>query len=302
MRELFYAAAKATTEVDYRKNVKEIKPLPKVPACTWSIFQCDRSRLGHTTSNIVESFNSAIVEARKAPNCIVLLIQIANLIAKWYSDNKQIYFNLYTNFCSSLLNEARIGAQLVEHSVTNDKKNEHHFADGSVVLNGVCSCKFSKEFHMGCKHLLKITNRAWFDNRYTSDNYQKMYSRDNIVVRSETLAFAEPEAVHPFSSSKRMPGRPKTARIQSSFEKAMKKATKRAEKEKKQQLKVHEEKKEVRKTEKVPHMSVMETRASKKKKEIEKKRKLCERNASGGKRKRGRAKGEGNPRKKVRIE
>lgn len=184
-------------------------------------------------------------------------------------------------------------------------KNKKHYGDGSIVSNGVCSCKFRKEFNMDCKHMFQATNRVWYDRRFTGENYENMYSCETIVVRSESMVFSEPDAVHPFSSSKRMPGRPKTARIRPMREKAMKKAVNKARREEKENTKHKGDRKEemnARDTKKALQSCAMETRASSKRKGTENARKRGGRNASGLKRKRGSEKGEGNTRKRMRTE
>ena len=101
LKTFLFAAAEATTEADFNKALDGIKGISE-NALKWLLNHAHPQywadlyflgkRYGHTTSNIAESLNAAILEAREKP-IIEMFESIPHQLMAWFEERRQIDSN-----------------------------------------------------------------------------------------------------------------------------------------------------------------------------------------------------------------
>ena len=119
LRQLLWDAAHAITPEGYNNALKKMSAI--TPECVswllehakpehWAESRFDGNRYGHITSNIAESINSWLLDAREKP-ILTMLEQIRHQLMEWFVAHRQIDQNTEGLLVSS-------AAKTIKHTLT----------------------------------------------------------------------------------------------------------------------------------------------------------------------------------------
>ncbi|KAL0230951.1 hypothetical protein GEMRC1_010356 [Eukaryota sp. GEM-RC1] len=199
----------------------------------WVEFMFPGNRWGHTTSNVVESFNAAINEARQQP-IVQMFETIRAMLARWFvtrrKEAREIAFPLVPR-ASKILEERLLLVRNLRHVEVDI--NEYEVYDEGRVFNvnvedKSCTCCDAKE-GIPCSHLLLLLSATgsrrieYCANQHTTLFYFRTYegrilSVDDVQLRHYLLDDDVEGIVSGPPIAKPRVGRPKIVRMKKKAE------------------------------------------------------------------------------------
>ena len=201
----------------------------------WAEIYFHGRRYGHLTSNIAESLNAWILEARELP-IMAMLERIRQQLMKWFTERRGkevetqgLLVSKIALEIKSLTTRARRYRYLQSTDTTYEVQSAETLREYLVNLETrSCSCRLWQSYGYPCGHALSIilslkeNPQAYAEKFYTLEFYRKVYQHAIIhpltLDHSQPLLYQEPEeneesddddenVVLP-PSTKRPPGRP----------------------------------------------------------------------------------------------
>jgi len=252
LREWLWKAARATSaEIfnDCMDKMKGIAPnsvawlLLHAPPKHWAEFYFPGHRYGHITSNIAESLNASILEAREKP-ILAMFEQLRHHLIQWFNVRREIDIDMDGILVSKVANEIKsvlaFGARRYRSlGVTNDvyeifstEKQRNYVVQLQVRK---CTCWGWQTSGIPCSHALAVSlwreddPQTYANDFFSLDAYRGTYANvifpPNVDAADRVEEYMEllnsesndDEAVLP-PSTRRLPGRPKKRRIRSAIE------------------------------------------------------------------------------------
>lgn len=208
---LLWKAARAVTEEAYSDVMKEMADInPKAAAwftgyadpMYWSDAFCGGSRYGHYTSNISESANAWLREAREKP-LVEMLEDIRRKLMGWFQTRREEGQNasaecgdplaLVPDAASLLAVAERFGRTQYSHrrsnesvfEVTNISTERNRIVD---IQLRTCSCKEWQQFGIPCRHAahcllyMRKDLRRYVEEAYRLSSYAATYAGDILPI------------------------------------------------------------------------------------------------------------------------
>jgi hypothetical protein len=224
---LFWRAARAKTEADFegilaQMPLETVTYLREISPAKFAVWAFPRPRYRHDTSNIAESINSHIGEARDLPvfNAIIWLWDW--VMGKVFSrSRRQQKTTRITNFALDYL---KVNQALQTNWQFHESDNGvgtvvTRFARNTVDLNKkMCTCGEFQDRQMPCKHALALCKEQYLEREdyvskiYSMNAYRKTYGLPLPSIMADNLPKDEACQAPP---KLRAIGRPRTARIRS---------------------------------------------------------------------------------------
>ncbi|KAK3194153.1 hypothetical protein Dsin_025463 [Dipteronia sinensis] len=188
--ELFQRAARAYRQVDYDREMEELKKLHKnayeyvleIGPHKWSRVYCPRRRFSMMTTNVAECLNSCLRFARKL--LVMTLAEfIRNMLQKWFYNRHQAAVNMRSQLIDAA--HAEILERIAECNIFLVKLRGDQWTVN--LLEKICTCKVFDLDHLPCAHALAAARERNLD--YTSlcaDYYKKEVLADaySILIMS----------------------------------------------------------------------------------------------------------------------
>jgi hypothetical protein len=256
---LLYKAAKATTEEEFNAHIQEMRNIN--PQSVQWLFQDANhprhwaecyfpgQRYGHITSNIAESLNSWLAEAREKP-ILAMFEQIRHQLMKWFMDRRNIDININGILVSCVANAIKSAINnyaRIYHILAANEDVYEIFSPQTgknYVVNihaRTCTCYRWQKSGIPCAHALSvILNRKEQPEIYTQhfyhlNTYRATYINaifpPNVDETDATMSYtvqedgdyesdsddgSDDDLLPP--STRRAPGRPKKRRIRGATE------------------------------------------------------------------------------------
>ena len=262
LKTFLWQAAEATTEEDYNAAMSGLKQISE-RAHTWLLTHAhpkywaelyfEGRRYGHTTSNIAESLNAAILEAREKP-VLGMFEHIRYQLMDWFAKRREIDLNApqkQISVSSALKKIQELTAwQARRYRILacSDTETEVFSLERSItymvnISSRSCTCYQWQSTGIPCSHAIaailghREDPQAYVESFLTLDSYRKTYSNaihppnaDENEMRLSTdplpplqgedgaeTAECEDNALLP-PPARRAPGRPQKQRIRSGVE------------------------------------------------------------------------------------
>ena len=189
LKNLLYRAAKATTETEFNGLIQEMRDI-NLQSVQWLLQEANPQhwaecyfpgqRYGHITSNIAESLNSWLAEAREKP-ILAMFEQIRHQLMKWFMDRRNIDVNingiLVTRVANTIKSLISNYARTYRILAANDDVYEIFSpqAGKNYVVNipaKTCTCYRWQKSGIPCAHALSISlSRKEQPETYTQHFY-----------------------------------------------------------------------------------------------------------------------------------
>ncbi|KAJ8759448.1 hypothetical protein K2173_006985 [Erythroxylum novogranatense] len=239
---ILWEAAHALTVIEFEAKILEIEDISqdaaywirRIPPRLWATAYFEGARFGHLTANIVESFNSWILEASGLP-IIQMMECIRRQLMTWFNERRETSMQWTSILVPSA--ERRV-AEALELARTYQvlRANEAEFEvmnhDGTIIVdirNRCCLCRGWQLYGLPCAHavaaLLSCRQNVhrFTESCFTVATYRKTYSQTIHPIPDKSLwkelSEGDPngsksiEVVINPPKSLRPPGRPRKKRV-----------------------------------------------------------------------------------------
>jgi MULE transposase domain/SWIM zinc finger/MuDR family transposase len=250
LKTLLWTAARAINKDIYDKALENMRTinskavdwlLSTTQPIHWAEIYFPGRRYGHLTSNIAESLNAWILEARELP-ILAMLERIRHQLMKWFAERREaevetqgLLVNKIALEIQAITTRARRYRYLQSTDTTYEVQSGETLREYLVDLGTQsCSCRVWQSRGYPCSHAvaiilsLKENPQLHAQSFYTLEFYRKVYQ--NAIIHPLTLDYNQPllynesneqseeeddENVVLPPSTKRPPGRPPKRRIPS---------------------------------------------------------------------------------------
>jgi hypothetical protein len=248
LQRFLYQAARAKTEQEYKNKIDQMRGinsdavnwlLAHATPNHWCEYYFPGRRYGHITSNIAESINAWLLEAREKP-IIAMLEQIRHQLMEWFTARRQIDQNTEGILVSSV-------AKIIKNTLTTRARRYRIIESNDIVYEvfspetistcvvrldtETCTCCEWQISGIPCAHVLAVSLGREDDPQiyakafYRLDAYRGIYS-DSIfppnvnaantittVAATTSISTVQPDITVLPPNTRRPPGRPKKQRI-----------------------------------------------------------------------------------------
>ena len=237
MNGLLFKAAKASNEVDFRAAINEMKALhttaaeyvEKIKPHKWARAHFPVRIIGHVTSNMAESMNHWLDEARLL-DIVRLFNNYIRKLNQLFDKRRERYMSMSENdlpqnvaLLLSKANDEGSRLKIWPHNrliADVERKNKPGVAHVVNLAERKCSCGFYKEFGVPCRHTCKAATfigvhpKTLVVPELQVQALKRIY--DGFIYPVDVNGLEEDGTKAPTKTKKR--GRPREKRIKSSAE------------------------------------------------------------------------------------
>lgn len=241
---LVVKAARAYQLSEFYNTFNEIKLIN--PSCAdyligigfehWARSHCSGNRYNIMTSNVAESWNSVLREAREYP-VMAMVEYIRSKLMKWYADRRSVpkdgYRRLTPRVNEIVENNFQESGGMFVSRINNfefDVQDKHGTSYHVNLATKECSCFTFQTLFIPCPHAIaaaikqKISVESLVSGFYTLETLVSAYADDIVPIsagtdhsRMDNMGNVEEIKIFP-PTTRRPPGRPRKSRILSTGE------------------------------------------------------------------------------------